>query len=136
MNVNTTLKYNNRIAKIIVSNESEPTITIQFQDNQDIKIISKRVASTLEIIITSEDEAIVGLLSLRQINLKPKSIYEHIRTKDLVYLHTIENGFVTYYNVEKIKTKSNGIIYDMTIDNESFTQLSPYSFAQCYKFYL
>lgn len=136
MNVNTTLKYTNRIAKIIVSNESEPTITIQFQDNQDIKIISKRVASTLEIIITPEDEAIVGLLSLRQINLKPKSIYEHIRTKDLVYLHIIENGFVTYYNVEKIKTKSNGTIYDITIDNESFTQLSAYSFAQSYKFYL
>jgi len=132
MNVNTTLKYNDRVVKIIVCNDSEPTITIQFQDNQEIKNISRRVASTLEIIITPEQEAITGLLSLMNVTLKTKSIYEHIRTKDLVYLHTIKDGIVTYYHVDKIKTKSNGTIYDITIDNESFTQLSPYSFAQNY----
>jgi len=132
MNVNTTLKYNDRVVKIIVCNDSEPTITIQFQDNQEIKNISRRVASTLEIIITPEQEAITGLLSLMSVTLKTKSIYEHIRTKDLVYLNTIKDGIVTYYHVDKIKTKSNGTIYDITIDNESFTQLSPYSFAQNY----
>jgi hypothetical protein len=132
MNVNTKLKYTSRIAKVIINNDSEPTITIQFQDNQEIKIISKRVASSLEIIITPEDEAIAGLLNLRKVNLTAKSIYQHIRTRDLIYLHTVEDGIVKFYKVEKIKTKSNGTIYDMIIDNESFAQLSSYSFAESY----
>jgi hypothetical protein len=136
MNVNTTLKYNDRLAKIIVCNDSESTITIQFQDNQEIKNISRRVASTLEIIMTPEQEAITGLLSLMNVTLKTKSIYEHISTRDLVYLNTNKDCIVTFYKVEKYKTKSNGTIYDITIDNELFTQLSPYSFAQSYKFYL
>ena len=136
MNVNTKLKYTGRIVTVIINNDSEPTITIQFQDNQEIKIISRRVASTLETIITPEDEAIAGLLDLRKVNLTPKSIYQHIRTRDLIYLHTVDENIVTFYKVEKYKTKSNGTIYDMTIDNESFAQLSPYSFAKTYKFYL
>jgi cell division protein FtsI/penicillin-binding protein 2 len=136
MDIRTKLKYGDRIANIIVNNYLESTITVQFQDNKEIKTVSRRVADTLQKIITPEDEAIDGLLNLRQVNLKVKSIYEHVRTKDLVYLHTIENDMVTYYTVEKIKTKSNGTIYDMTIDNESFAQLNPYSFTQSYKFYL
>jgi hypothetical protein len=136
MNVNTTLKYNNRIAKVILSNDSEPTITIQFQDNQEIKDISRRVASTLEKIITLEDDAIDGLLNLIQYNLKINTIYEHRRTRDLIYLHTIDNRIVTFYKITKYKVRANGTIYDMTIDNESVNQLSAYSFNQSYKIYL
>ena len=136
MDLRTKLKYGDRIANVIVSNYLESTITVQFEDNQEIKNISRRVASSLEKIITPEDEAIDGLLSLVHLTLKPKSLYEHVTSKDIVYLHTHVDGIVTFYKVEKIKTKSNGTIYDMTIDNESFAQLDPYSFAQSYKFYL
>ena len=124
MDVNTKLKYADRIAKVIVNNQSAPTITIQFQDNQEIKNISRRVASTLEKIITLEEAAIDGLLNLMNFFLKQKSIYEHIHSKELVYLHNIDSdGLVIYYKIERYKIKANGTIYDFSIDEDPSKKL-------------